>query len=146
MGKLLNIPSANSVDEIEKIRDVYNRIETCVRNLKSLSVDKQQYGHVLVSVVMAKLPDEIRLIISRTMPTKEEWNIDQFLETLRKEVESREIYGYMKGKRRPNPKPPTHDSEGKFRDDEFTGSTLLSQGRSDDRNPNPPDRNRLNCT
>ena len=52
----------------------------------------------------------------------------------------------MKSKRRPNPKPPTHDSEEKFRDNEFTGSTLLSHGRSDDRNPNPPDRNRLNCT
>ena len=54
-----------------------------VRNLKSLSVDKQQCGPVLVSVVMTKLPEEIRLIISRTMPTKEEWNIDQYLETLK---------------------------------------------------------------
>ena len=38
-------------------------------------VDKQQYGPVLVSVVMTKLPDEIRLIISRTMLRKEHLSI-----------------------------------------------------------------------
>ena len=128
MEKLLSIPAVYTVENIEKIRDMYNKIETCIRNLRSLNVRKQQYGPVLISIVMAKLPEEIRLVISRCMPTNEEWSTESFLEILKKEVESREICSHMKGKKKNGGppvvkmKPDVEDGDG----EDFTGSTLLN--------------------
>ena len=142
MDKLLSIPSVHSAEDVVKIRDVYNKIETCVRNLKSLRIEKQQYGPVLVSVVMEKIPEEIRLIISRAMPTDEEWNIDHFLDNLKREVESREMCYYMKGKRRSQTKPKSVVNEG-VNDGDFTGSTLLTT--ANERTSNPHER-KISCT
>ena len=107
---------------------MYNKIETCVRNLRTLNVEKQQYGPVLISIVMTKLPEEIRLVISRAMPTNEEWSTDLFLEVLKKEVESREICSHAKGKKK-NGGSPVAKTEPEAEDrgrEEFTGSTLLN--------------------
>ena len=38
--------------------------EAYTRNLKALDVDTKKYGPVLVTIVMPKLPAEIKLIVS----------------------------------------------------------------------------------
>ena len=118
---------------------MYNKIETCVRNLGSLNIEKQQYGPVLISIVMAKLPEEVRLVISRVMPMNEEWSTDGFLEVLKKEVESREICYHIKGKRKvglASEIKRKSDNEDQEREEEFTGSTLL----------NTFERRKISCT
>ena len=87
----LSIPAAHSINHVKKIREVYDKIETHVRNLKSLDIDTKQYGPVLVSITMSKLPNEIKLVISRSMPINDEWKIDELLEILRREIVSREM-------------------------------------------------------
>ena len=91
IGKLINLPVVNGNDGVAKLREMYNKIEFCVRNLKTLEVSKDQYASVLVSLVMSKIPEDIRLVITRVMPLNEEWDTDEFLEVFRKEVESREM-------------------------------------------------------
>lgn len=56
MEKLLSINSVTSVYDITKIRSLYDELENHVRNLKSLQIDAKQYGPVLISIVMFKLP------------------------------------------------------------------------------------------
>ena len=68
IDQLLSIPAAHSINHVKKIREVYDKIETHVRNLKCLDIDTKQYGPVLVSITMSKLPNEIKLIISQSMP------------------------------------------------------------------------------
>ena len=125
MEILLSLPTVTSIENIGKVREMYNKIETSVRNLKSLHVEKEHYGPVLISIVMAKLPEEIRLVISRGMPVNEEWKTDEFLLTLKKEVESRELCSYMKSKKKPGSKT-KNDDVGEEQEAEFTGSTLMS--------------------
>ena len=69
----MNLTTVKSVREVKKVREIYDSIEIHVRNLNSLKIDTSQYGPVLVFIVMSKLPDDIRLLITRTMPTNEEW-------------------------------------------------------------------------
>ena len=95
MDKLLSISPVTSLNDIAKIRNVYDEIEVHVRNLNSLNIDTKQYGPVLVSVVMSKVPEQIRLIISRAMPENNEWDVDRLLEILKQEIESRERCTYM---------------------------------------------------
>lgn len=97
-SKLLSLPTISSSEDIVKLRDLYNKMETSVRNLQSLDVEKEKYGSLLVSIVMTKLPNDITLIITRCMPhANEEWSIDEFLDVLKKEVDAREISAHMKG-------------------------------------------------
>ena len=62
IDKLLSIPPVASTSNVEGLREVYNKIETYARNLKTLDVEKEKYGPILISIVMSKIPSEIKLI------------------------------------------------------------------------------------
>jgi hypothetical protein len=61
-----------------------------VRGLASLSIAADQYGSVLIPVIMSKLTSEIRLFVARKA-TDNIWKIDDLLKTIKSEVESREM-------------------------------------------------------
>ena len=84
----MNLTTVKSVREVKKIREIYDSIEIHVRNLNSLKIETSQYGPVLVSIVMPKLREDIRLLITRTMPTNEEWDVNILLENLKQEIDS----------------------------------------------------------
>ena len=49
----------------------------------------EQYGSLLIPIVMSKLPDNVCLKIARD--TKEEiWNVEDFIETINIEMRARE--------------------------------------------------------
>ena len=51
----------NSKDVINP-RKLYSKLEISVRNLDSLDVKKEAYGNLLISIINARLPDELRYI------------------------------------------------------------------------------------
>ena len=60
-----------------------------MRGLRSLGIGSDQYGSLLIPVIMSKMPPDIRLRIARE--TKSEvWKIDELLEVIKVEVEARE--------------------------------------------------------
>ena len=126
MDKLLSISPVTSVNDIGKIRNVYDEIEVHVRNLNSLQIDTKQYGPVLISVVMSKVPEQIKLIISRAMPENNAWEVDRLLEILKQEIESRERCRYMS-----NVTSPKDDRvrRTKSPDDEFTAASLVTDAK-----------------
>ena len=91
IDKLLSITPVQNVNEIKKLREVYDLIEVHARNLKMLDVNTKEYGPVLISIVMSKLPNDIRLVISRSMSLNDKWDVDVLLQILKREVESREM-------------------------------------------------------
>ena len=95
IDQLLSISHVESLTDIKKIRHIYGKIESAVRNLKSLKVDIGQYGPILISIIMNKLPTEIKLQISSIMPATEEWGVTNLLEVLLQEINSREICSCM---------------------------------------------------
>ena len=72
-----------------------NKIESAIRNLRSLKVDIGQCRPVLISIIMNKLPAEIKLQISLIMPATEEWDVTNLLEVLLQEINPRELCSYM---------------------------------------------------
>ena len=60
MDKLLSTAAVSSTQNVESLRELYNKIETYARNLKWLNVDRNQYVPVLIhSNVKITTRDEV---------------------------------------------------------------------------------------
>ena len=90
MDELLKIQGCNDSDRFTSLRYVYDKMTVHVRGLASLGVDSEQYGSLLIPIVMAKLPSELRLRIARVAKGSV-WKIDELLDVIRQEVEAKEI-------------------------------------------------------
>ena len=86
METLLELESVNN---IKALRRLYDQVEFQVRSLKSLEVPLNSYGNLLSSLFMNRLPQELRLIISRQIGDKE-WHIDEIMTILEREISARE--------------------------------------------------------
>ena len=79
MEALLKLLIVSSVHETKKIRDLYDKITINIRSLKTLGIESESSGNLLVLVVMDKISSELRLIISRKFGSKETWDLDVLL-------------------------------------------------------------------
>ena len=90
MEQLLNVESITSPHDVKGLRQLYDVIESNVRSLKSLGVKADSYGSLLSSVLMNKLPAELRLIVSRKFGDSDSWQFDELLKLIEEEVQVRE--------------------------------------------------------
>ena len=67
MDALLNLPLVNNSDT-ERLISVYDLIEQYIRGLKTLGISGQEYGILLLPVLMNRLPWEFELILTRKVP------------------------------------------------------------------------------
>ena len=86
MDILLNVEPVTSNYDLSRLRKLYDAVESQVRGLKSLGVSSDKYGSILASVLLSKLPQELRLIISRELGSGD-WELMELLEN---EVQARE--------------------------------------------------------
>ena len=64
MDNLLKLnPCTN--DKPQRLRYLYDQMQVQIRGLESLGVTTESYGQLLIPIIMSKLPNEIRLQISR---------------------------------------------------------------------------------
>ena len=89
MQKLDKLPKINSSNDSNGLGKMYDQIEVCVRNLKTLNIDIATYGTILVPLLNGMLPSEIRVILSRNFQ-KDIWQLDDMLKILKREVEAKE--------------------------------------------------------
>ena len=90
MNKLLNLEGTHRFSNIKELRILlYDTIETQVRCLNSMGLQAKNYGSMLIPVIMTKLPQEIKLIITRQFG-KDIWDIDLILNAFKNELEIRE--------------------------------------------------------
>ncbi len=74
MDQLLHVRAVSSQHDVAGLRRMYDVIEVNVRSLNSLGVSPDSYGD-LSSVVMSKLPPELRLIASRRFGKADKWEL-----------------------------------------------------------------------
>ena len=60
MDEILRTPACNS-DSQSQLGLVYDKIRVDIRGLESLGASSNQYGGLLIPVIMSKLPHEIRV-------------------------------------------------------------------------------------
>jgi len=89
MDHLLNVDPVTSASNLTGLRRLFDFVETHIRSLKSIGVAADSYGSLLSSVLLNKLPAEVRLLISRKVP-EGEWSLDVLLKELQEELQARE--------------------------------------------------------
>lgn len=89
MDEMLKITGCIN-DNASQLRAVYDRISINIRGLESLGVSSNQYGSLLIPVIMSKMPPEIRVQIARST-AREVWDMSELLDVIRQEVEAREL-------------------------------------------------------
>ena len=89
MDILLSLEPVTSQHNLCGLRHLYNSVESQVRGLKSLGVEPSLYGSLLSSVLLQKLPSELRLIVSREV-SESDWNLNELLKQLKREIKARE--------------------------------------------------------
>ena len=111
MDILLNLEAVSSQHNLKGLCCLYDVVESQVRGLKSLGVDSSSYGSLLSSVLLQKIPPEMRLVLSREI-AEGDWNLDALLKKLEWEIEAREraMTSYTQSVRKPG----TDSSAGTF--------------------------------
>ena len=89
MDAILKLNSVSTMADIKKIRQIYDQAEIHVRGLQAQGVDSAQYGTLLIPIMMAKIPEDLRLILSRQF-CGDNWNLDELLKAFKTELEARE--------------------------------------------------------
>ena len=108
MGEILKL-QPRLTDRPSSLRFLYDKLSVHVGGLSSLGVSSQEYGSLLIPIIMSKLPNEIRLEIV-LKSTNEVWKIDELLDTIKGEVEAREASEAVKTQEVPLRKPPNPGS------------------------------------
>ena len=77
------------------LRNLYDQVESHVRALNTAGVTSEHYGALLIPIIVERLPEDIRLQISRKLGTKN-WKINDFMQTLKTEIAARESCEFMR--------------------------------------------------
>ena len=139
MDLLLQTPMVRSSTDVSGLREMYDKIEANVRSLQSLGINSEHYGSLLAPIVMNKIPDDLKLVISRKMP-EDVWELDSVIGALKSEIQVREKCTFV---RKVSPEPPKkkrHNNER--RDKPLTASYLLSGADEGGSNASPS----ITCT
>ena len=115
MEEIIKIPNCTT-DKPQMLRSVCDQINIHIRGLAALNVNLDQYSSLLITIIMFKLPDDVKLRVAREA-TEEVWKIDDLMDVIKREVEAREACDGSRAKTPGKPKviparhPPT---TGKF--------------------------------
>ena len=121
MNNLLNIENVNSLSDLKKLRHLHDEIETQVRSLNNIELKAENYGPMLIPVLMTKLPQDLKIIISRDFG-KNVWDIEKVLKIIRRELEAREKISLSVEK---------HDDF--YENPPYSGSNLFVDGKKHDK-------------
>ena len=111
MDELLKISACPS-DKPHQLRHFYDKLSVNIRALEALGVKADQYGTLLIPILMAKLPPEIRVHVARNT-TQDVWNIESILNVIQSEIEAREISDKVKAMASSiEPKRPSYQKPG----------------------------------
>ena len=89
MDSFIKLQPVKSMNHIRELRNVYDQTEIIVRNLKSLDVETETYGAFLVPTLTQKLPNELRMIMSREFKNNI-WEFDKVLSIFKEELQAKE--------------------------------------------------------
>ena len=89
MQKLMKIDHVGDERDVVSLRRLCDRVETRYRGFEVLGVDKDTYSSIVVPVILDRLPESVRLIVTRGK-NFHEWTIEDLLVPLKNKVALRE--------------------------------------------------------
>ena len=121
MDTLMNMNTISSDRHLRELHQLYDYTESHVRSLRTLGIEAASYGALLSPVLLAKLPPDLRLIVSRKV-SDSNLDVDVLLATFEEELIARE---------RANPQSARRSQERL----QHTASTLFSGSRDSRADP-----------
>ena len=121
MKKFVLLPKIKNDNDIKGLRNLYDQIESSVRNLQTLKVDTNSYGSLLVPLINEKLPTDI-VIIARKFKS-EVSDLNEMTEVLKLEIEAKERSLSVSTSF-------VEKQENKFSYEKFSSSALYSNHKS----------------
>ena len=98
LDALIKLKRVKSLEDVECLRKLYDEVETCVRNLKSLEVETKTYGCLLIPILKDKLPEGMLMLIARGFEG-EIWTLEGFLKFFNRELKAKESLSFSKKER-----------------------------------------------
>ncbi|CAB3977651.1 E3 ubiquitin- ligase DZIP3 [Paramuricea clavata] len=91
---LMNIKPVYNERDVRRLRELYHACETNCRGLKTLGVDESSYATIVVPEILDKLPESLRLTITRGASGSDflSWTMKDILKALLDEIELREAH------------------------------------------------------
>ena len=75
MEALLTLEAVTSQNNLKALRHLHDQVESQVRGLRALGIPAESYGSLLSPVILSKLPQEFRVIVSRQV-REGSWQLD----------------------------------------------------------------------
>ena len=94
MNKLIKLNKVNG-SNVTELRELYGRIESNFRALKTVGIQQEYFGSLLIPIILEKLTNVIQLQASRQL-RKESWNTDEILQCINLEITARESQEVLK--------------------------------------------------
>ena len=86
---LLKLKGVTDAKDVKSLRDLYDNIEKCIRNLKSLGITSDSFGPMLIPCILQKVPEQLRLEITKKL-SGDNWDFDEVLKIFNDELSARE--------------------------------------------------------
>ena len=88
MNKFKEIKPVQNITDINGLRELFDKLETNVRSLEAIGVQTETYEAILTPEILKKLPEELRILITRKLP--DSWDLRSLLNIFREELQVRE--------------------------------------------------------
>ena len=85
MKKFVSLSNVKSVHDIKCLKKLFDTVESSIRNLKTLKVDVNSYGSLLVPLLKAKLPKELSLLIAQNFED-DVYPLEEMMKVLKNEI------------------------------------------------------------
>eukprot|EP00112_Aurelia_sp_Birch-Aquarium-sp1_P008674 Seg1961.7 transcript_id=Seg1961.7/GoldUCD/mRNA.D3Y31 product="hypothetical protein" protein_id=Seg1961.7/GoldUCD/D3Y31 len=92
INKIANAPPVYSEDDVGRLRELHDLVETHYQGLQALGVNEREYSSIIVPVVLEKIPNKFRLHMIRGVENHENWSMEKMLFAFTRELEIREQY------------------------------------------------------
>ena len=94
MESLINLPQVSSERDLKNLRKLYDELEVNIRSLKSLKVNLNEYGALLMPMLMSKISESLTLLVIKATQ-KDNWKVETVFEILKSELQAREQCGQL---------------------------------------------------
>eukprot|EP00794_Sanderia_malayensis_P016165 gene16165-biopygen13734 len=87
INDLINLAPVYNEKSVQRLRHLHDQIETRFRAMEAQHVNKESYSSVVVPILLGKVPESLRNNMIRFGSNHMEWNLDDMLGALAKELE-----------------------------------------------------------
>lgn len=97
VNKLLEIEPVKFSSNIKGLRSLYDESEISIRNLQSMGIASDNFGHLLIPILLKQLPHNLVVEFHRKRDPNKTGDVNELMKFIKFEIESREAANAVSG-------------------------------------------------